>query len=169
MSTRLIISPETGEQIDELFEGDRILRKSSIDQFKQANEMVWNYKSFFKGNCEELKLLIPTLDIYERAILLSILPYVNYSDCLICHSNKREIGLNDIAELSGIGKRKVMTCLDSLIKKDILYKGKNSRTNQYFINPWLVSKGSMANYVLMTMFKNYKIKTRNNVMWKELL
>jgi len=38
---------------------------------------------------------------------------------------------------------------------------------QYFINPWIGSRGSKLNKVLRTMFKNYYIRTIGKK-WSEL-
>ena len=62
---------------------------------------------------------------------------------------------------------KLSKVIRSLIDKDILYKGKNSKNVQYFVNPWLFCKGNRINKVLKTMFENYKIRTYG-VRWGEL-
>jgi hypothetical protein len=54
-----------------------------------------------------------------------------------------------------------------LLKKDIIYRGKNSENNQWFVNPWLFSRGSTINKVLKTMFQNYHIRTKG-CRWKDL-
>jgi len=56
--------------------------------------------------------------------------------------------------------------IKSLAKKDIIYRGKNSKNRQYFVNPWLFCKGNRINKVLKTMFKNYRIKILGGKQWK---
>ena len=108
------------------------------------------------------------LDVYEKAFLYSIVPFVGYEDCCLKYSNGTELDMNAMVRISGISKRKMQDVVKGLIDKDILYRGKNSKTYQYFVNPWLFCKGNVINKVLKSMFKNYKIKTLNNVMWKDL-
>ena len=71
-------------------------------------------------------------------------------------------------EISGISKGKISSVINGLVEKDILYKGKNSRNVQYFVNPWLFCKGNRINKVLKTMFKNYEIRTMDKTKWKDL-
>ena len=109
-----------------------------------------------------------SLDVYEKAFLFSIVPYTGYEDCCLKHDNGIELRFDTLVEISGISKGKLSQVINSLAEKDILYKGKNSNMTQYFVNPWLFSKGSGINTVLKTMFKNYKVQIRNATEWKNL-
>lgn len=164
---------QNGEIINEIRKGDRILRKESIDSFKrrkiEAEEyQKWKIKSFCKGNIEELRKTMQDLDVYEKAFLFSILPYIGYENCCLEYSNGVELRFESLVEISGISKGKLSSVLNGLIEKDILYKGKNSNMTQYFVNPWLFCKGNRINKVLKTMFKNYKIQIKNGMKWKDL-
>lgn len=81
-----------------------------------------------------MKLISKELDKNEKAVLLSVLPCVQYSTCLICHVNGKSIGTEDMAEITGLGRSATYDTLASLVEKDILYRGKNSREVQYFAN-----------------------------------
>jgi DNA-binding MarR family transcriptional regulator len=165
MGERYIINPETGEKVSQLNEGDRILRKQSLDRLE--NYQTWNIKHFYKGNIEELKELNKELTISEAGFLFKMIPYINYSDCLICHANGRDINQQDLCDITGLSRTRVHEIIKDLIDKDVLYKGKNSKSLQYFVNPWLFARGNTINKVLKSMFKNYKIKVLN-VKWKNL-
>ncbi len=108
------------------------------------------------------------LDTYEKAFLYTIAPYVGYEDCCIKNINGKELDMDDFVGLSGMSRDKAYRTIKSLIGKDILYKGKNSKNVQYFVNPWLFSRGTRVNKVLKRMFKNYRIRTKNNIKWSEL-
>ena len=108
------------------------------------------------------------LDVYEKAFLFSIVPYIGYENCCLQHSNGNELKFDALVEISQISKGKLSSVINGLIEKDILYKGKNSNMTQYFVNPWLFCKGNRINRVLRTMFKNYKIQTKNGIKWKDL-
>jgi hypothetical protein len=164
---RLIVEEQTGEITSSLGAGDRILRAKSIEKLKTTDK--WNTGGFSKVNGEELKLLNPTLSTSERSVLLSLLPYVSYSSCLIQHSNGRDINLDGIVKLSGMSYNTVLAAVDSLITRDIIYKGKNSKGNQFFINPWIAYKGNTINKVLFDMFRNYRILSKGGRMWKEIV
>lgn len=146
-------------------EKQAIKRQEEIDEGQYDR---WIVDTFYKGNVPELKAIMKELDTYEKALLYSVAPYIGYEDCCIRHTNGKELNVEDVAELSGMSRNKAFEVVKGLIEKDILYKGKNSKNVQYFVNPWLFSKGTRVNRVLKRMFKNYRIRTKNNVKWGEL-
>jgi len=107
------------------------------------------------------------LNVYEKAFLYAIAPYVGYEDCCIKYDNGKELNFNTLSDITGISTGKLSEVIKGLIDKDILYKGKNSKNVQYFVNPWLFCKGNRINKVLKTMFKNYYIRTLGKK-WSEL-
>jgi hypothetical protein len=72
-----------------------------------------------------------------------------------------------LVEITGLSRGAVYDAINSLIRKDIIYKGRNSKNRQYFVNPWLFCKGNRINKVLKTMFKNYRIRVLGGVKWKD--
>lgn len=163
----ILVSPDTGEKVGEILEGDVILRKNSIDYL--SSYRVWKVEHFYKGNAAEMKKLMEELTPSEKALLFSIAVYVGYEDCCLKHDNGNELTTNDLIRLSGLGRSTTFETINSLIQKDILYKGRNSSKNrQYFINPWIFCKGNRINKVLKTMFKNYKIRVLGGMQWKNI-
>lgn len=166
----LIVNAQTGEVTGELHAGDRILRKRSLEHLKEQSDTFqeWHLESFYKGNSAELKKIMPELSIYEKGFILAVAAYVGYDDCCIKHPNGNDIGTEDLIKITGLGRSKMFETIDSLVKKDIIYRGKNSRGRQYFMNPWLFCKGNRINRVLQTMFKNYRIRVMGGVRWKDI-
>ena len=159
------IYDESNNFIGELNEGDKILRKSSIEFL--GDYEIWIVNRFYKGNIDEIEKLLKELTIGEKALLFSIVPFIGYNDCCIKYKNGSCMNLEDIVKKTYISKATVIKAVNSLIKKDILYKGKNSKNIQLFINPWLFCKGNRINKVLKTMFKNYRIKVMNDIKWED--
>lgn len=155
-----------GECISELFEGDRIVRKKSVDYLQTTYE--WKIEHFYKGHIEEIRKVLFDLSMPEKAFLFSVATYVGYEDCCLKYDNGKELAFSDIIEITGMSKGQVSATINSLIKKDILYKGKNSQQRQYFVNPWLFCKGNRINKVLATMFSNYRIRILDNKQWKTI-
>lgn len=156
-----------GEIITEMYEGDRILRKKSVEYLEITQE--WKMEHFYKGHITEMRKTMSELNTYEKAFLYSIATYVGYEDCCLKHDNGNELTFDDLVLLSGMSRSKVSEVINSLIKKDILYKGRNSSSNkQYFMNPWLFCKGHRINKVLATMFKNYHIRVLGGKQWKNV-
>jgi DNA-binding MarR family transcriptional regulator len=166
--SNIIMNTKTGEIDKEIKDGDiiKVIRKESLDYLDTYE--TWVVERFFKGNISEIEKLLTELTIGEKALLFFIVPFIGYNDCCIKHRNNSCMNIEDIIQKTGISKPTVHKSINSLIKKDILYKGKNSKEVQIFINPWLFCKGNRINKVLKTMFKNYKIKVMNNTKWKDL-
>jgi hypothetical protein len=155
-----------GKKIGVINKGDRIIRNQTLEYLELTHE--WNLESFYKGHIGEIRKVLLDLDIYEKAFLMSITPYVGYEDCCIKYDNGNTIGTEDMIKLSGLKRARTYETIKSLIKKDIIYKGKNSKEKQYFINPWLFCKGHRINKVLQTMFQNYKVRVLGGVPWKNI-
>ena len=161
----LVVS-EDGEILTTIEPGDRILRKKSVEHLKELQE--WNISHFYKGNIDENRKQLEFLSVYERSFLYTIATYIGYEDCCIKHDNGKPLNFDTLVSLSGMARKKCSEVINSLIKKDILYKGRNSSGLQYFVNPWMFSKGKNIQRVLKTMFRNYKVRVRNNQRWGDL-
>lgn len=158
---------DDGEVVDIMNETDRVLRGKSVEYLQKFQ--VWNLQNFFKGNTNEMKEINKILDVTERAFLFSVMPYVCYYDCHLIDDDGEDIGTEKLVEISGLSRSVVYRTIESLISKDLIYRGKNSsKTRQYFLNPWIVYKGDKIECVLKTMFKNYHVKIKGNKRWRDL-
>lgn len=162
----IIIDPDTGLQTGYIAEGDKIIRKASMDYLNNTDE--WRIESFVKGHTAELKKWMDDLSSLDKAFLFSVAPYISYDDCHLQHLNGNDITTSDLIDVVSLDKTRLHQVINSLISKDILYKGKNSKNRQYFVNPWLFCKGNRINRVLKTMFKNYRIRVLGGVRWCDL-
>jgi len=163
---RYLINLETGELTDALEEGDSILRNGSKEHLKSRSTIPM--KSFVKLNSDELARVMPELTTNERAVFITMIPYVSYMSCCLTYKNGVNIELEDIAKLSFSSRATTIKAVESLVKKNIFYKGKNGKGNQYFVNPWLVNKGMTIDSVLKEMFKHYRIRSKGGVKWENL-
>lgn len=172
-----VVSPETGEIYTEIFEGDSILRggsKKALKKIKEKKEakiietLVWDMSNFMKMNTMEMRLWMKDLSQNEKVFLFSIVPYVSYDDCHLQDVGGEDMGTEDLVKIVGISRSVTYKTIESLLKKDIIYKGKNSKNKQYFVNPWLFCKGNRINKVLKTMFQNYKIRILGDKRWKDV-
>lgn len=163
-----IVDLETGEIINKAKKGDKvkITRKESIEYLSQFQ--TWKIEHFYKGHTDEIRKLMNELSTNEKAFLFSVAPYVGYDDCCLKYPNGNDIITKHLIDITGLSKNRLYKTVKSLVKKDIIYKGENSKTRQYFINPWLFCKGHRVNKVLKTMFKNYKIRIYGNTKWMDL-
>ena len=164
---RYSIVDENGEIVGSLNEGDRIIRKKSVDML--CDTQVWDIKHFYKGNIDEVRKQNGNLDVYEKALIYSIATYIGYEDCCLKHDNGKQLDFDGIVGISGMSRGKVSSTMNSLVAKDIMYKGKNSKGIQYFVNPWLFCKGKRINKVLKSMFRNYRIQVLGGTKWEEIM
>ena len=162
---RAIINTETGEVIGTIGTGDRIVRAESINRLKSKTSDYTNH--FIKANEEEGRLVLGELDSKEKVVLFTLQYYVSYESGLLRYSNGKDIGFSEMVDIIGMSRGTLSKVIDGLIAKDILYKGRNSHRVQYFMNPWLFSKGEY-NPTLKDMFGNYIIRSKGNVRWKDL-
>lgn len=125
----LVVSPETGEVLTEIGPGDRIVRKKSLEYLERVKE--WRIEHFYKGNLKEISKWLKDLTPNEKAILFTISPYVGYEDCCLKQENGDMLTFDFIVEMSGLSRGTVSFSINTLIKKDILYRGRNSRERQY--------------------------------------
>lgn len=163
---KLLVMESSGEVLTELEKGDRIIRKKSADYL--AGIRVWNIDHFYKGHLPEIRKWMKELSPYEKALIFTVSPYVGYEDCCLKKENGDMFRFKDMVENSCMARRTVARALSGLLEKDILYRGKNSKERQYFMNPWLFSRGHRINSILKTMFQNYRIKVCQGVRWKNL-
>ena len=163
---RAVVDVNTGEILDHICKGDRILRGKSAEFLSNTTKM--NVKSFVKLNIDEVTLVLPTLTSSEQAMLINLIPYMSYRSCCLQYSNGRDINLDSIVSITKMSRNTVIKAIEGLISKDILYKGRNSKNNQYFVNPWIANKGMVVDNVLRQMFKNYRIKSLGNIKWDNL-
>lgn len=161
-----VVDNESGEVLTDLYQGDRILRKRSIEKLKEVRD--WKIEHFYKGNLREIAKWMKDLSTNERAMLFTLTPYMGFDDCCLKKENGEMVTFDFIASISDMGRATVSRTINLLIKKDILYRGKNSKERQYFINPWLFCKGNRINNILQTMFRNYKIRVCQNIKWGNL-
>ena len=168
--------------------GDRVVRKKSLEYLAKKEkfgkeQIVENIKEvqkdgstymncltniFTKADTKEFKLVLKELNVYEKAMILSLVPYIGYEDCAVKKDNGSPLNVKDLAEISGMSERKAFDVINSLKDKEMVYRGKNGTETQYFVNPWLLSKGNKLNKVLKYMFRNYKIRSKDGIMWKDL-
>ena len=125
--------------------GDRIVRKTSIDYFKDTKEIK---KRFIKVNDKAINLL----NKYGKYLCL-LLKYVGYMDGVLRFNNGIYLTNKNISKIFGINERNTINILNDLIKEDVIHKHKNKNKNYYIFNPWIASKGKRVSIDLYNEFK----------------
>ncbi len=151
-----IVSDATGEIIDELHEGDRIVRGNSTDYLNQTIEMEKD-KRFLKIYDTTFSLLADEpLTGNQWRIIATLSTHFQYGSGLVAFSNGVPLTPNHICQLTNVSRSTVFDTLDILVKKRILAKTKVGNDVKYFINPYLFCRGNRINKTLHSMFKDSK-------------
>jgi len=156
---RVIVNTGTGEIVGRIGEGDRIVKAKTIEFLNETQ--VWRIEKFYKGSVGEIQKLLPELSSIEREFLFCASVYVGYEDCCLRYENGNVLDAGKMSEIMRVSKSTIYRVLNSLRKKDIIFKGKNSEGDMYFMNPWICCRGNRINSVLKAMFKNYRIRVIN--------
>lgn len=169
-----IVEEFNGKRIVGLNDGDRVVRKASIEYFKNKKEQyvvknVGGYynclsETFTKVNIEEMRLLLGALDVCECCFLFAVLPYVGYLDCKIRYDNGKCLSVKDFVRLTNMSSSKVYKVIKSLEDKAVICKVKK----EYYVNPWLFSRGNKIDKCLKGMFGEYEIRCKDMVRWNDL-
>jgi len=170
------ITDVNGNIVKPVYVGDRIQSGKSLENFKNkkmrevaaeksGDKQEWNLEHFFKGHIPEIRELMKSLNVNQKAFLFSIATYVGYEDCCIKYDNGKCFDFDDLVLVSGLSRGTVSKVVNELRDADIIYKGFNSKGIQYFMNPWIYCKGIRINAVLKTMFKNYHVRVLGGKQW----
>lgn len=169
------MSPD-GEIIGVISVGDMVIHKSSIIAYKANQNRTyesdeprtnWKLNKFSMVNTIELELLLPELTPNERNMLISIIPYVSYSSCILAYRNKKHIDIAGLIKITGMSRSVVYATIKSLGRKRLLCRYILDDGFEFIVNPWLVSKGKQINNTLKGIFKDYHIRVLNK-RWGDL-
>ena len=129
-----------------------------------------SHKTFIKNNHIEFREVIKELDLYEKAVLLGMLNYIEYRSNCVVVGGKHCITVEEISGLAGISERKTYDVLRTLMKKHLIAKANVGERNrfQYYMNPWIAVRGNLINATLKEMFAEYPIRTKGMTKWKDL-
>lgn len=145
---------ENGEVIDEINDGvdivkvnygDRVLRKKTIDYFKES--MVLKHK-FVKANDQALY----NTSNYAKYIN-KLLIFVGYMDGILKFSNGVYLRNKHLSQIFNINTRNTNRIMNELVKQDIVHKHKKDKANFYTFNPWIACRGKRIDIDLYNEFK----------------
>jgi hypothetical protein len=153
-----IINTDTGEIIDYVNEGDTIFRKESKD-FLLGKAKI-KYDSFGIYDDAELQALSEELDVFTFGVIAKLMCHLKYESNMLAYKNGKPITAEGMAKMLKISRAKTYSVISKLIDLDVICKVKNSRENQYYMNPFLAYRGKYVQKVLSDMFRNYKRRAK---------
>lgn len=151
-----IVVRDTGEIVSGLNEGDRIMRKKSLDFLENTVEILPD-ASYIKAYIKPLARLAEVATGPEMLMTFYLLQYLSYESGMLTHANGRILTRSQIASELGQSERQVDRTLDKLRENEVLKKVLGAKREVTIIlNPWLFMKGTRINKTLYNMFKNSK-------------
>lgn len=148
---RVVIDSETGEILDELYGGDRVLKSNSINYLKGVS----NFKDidFVKTNKVFYKCFFE-LSFVELRAFLYISQYARFETNLVAYENGKIFDIKELAEALNISLRQTQRVLASLCDKEYICRVKSGKKFAYYINPFICKRGSKVKTELIKMFEN---------------
>ena len=150
---KAITNLETGEIIDELEEGDCILRGrskeklQSLIQINKGKQYVKVYvDSFMKLPTDE------SLSPSDMSVMFTLIPYIRYETGLIAYDNGKYINQEGVVSLSGLSEKTALCSVEKLVKKKILAKVRTGKEVKFYANPYIFMRGKMVNKTLHSIF-----------------
>lgn len=114
-----VVNPETGEIVNKLSEGDKIVRK---EQSEYQQQYVINFnkgKSFVKLYDETLEILSERLTPTEFLLVVRLAKHVSYKDSILRYNGKI-MTMQDISDTLKIDYGTIRRLIPSLVRKGIL-------------------------------------------------
>lgn len=158
-----IVNTSTGEIINEVFPGDRIVRKNSVDFLarRQDDFQKRNFEKFDMYKSGDFIKIVDTnmknLDFTEQEayLMMKLSSYVPYNGMALCHDNGKPLTKKQIIDILGWSTSKFEHVLIDTTKKNIFKSVRNTETkkNEYFLNPTLLMRGVQIDKSVKKMFE----------------
>lgn len=150
---RFICDYETGADAGEMYPGDRITRKKSIDYLESTTEILKD-EAYIKMYNRPMFSLARSLTGSELQMVYFLLPFLSYESGMLKTRNGQPLARKQISGKTGLSINTVDRLLQGLKEKQIIGRNVVGREVQYFMNPYLFMRGKRINKTLHDMFKN---------------
>jgi DNA-binding transcriptional ArsR family regulator len=155
---RAIFDIDTGEYIDTLHTGDRIVRKSVIDRLHDLpvdeSKMCFQNGDWGKAYDEALsKLAKLNLIAIEYKMILLFIPLIKINSGLLAYGNYKPVNMKWIETELNITRNTVSKTIKRLLDLRIISENYSGKEKIYFFNPYIYQKGRYINKTLFEMFK----------------
>lgn len=138
----------------ELNEGDRIVRKKSIEYLKNTDELQKTemYVKFFLKSASVLAR--EKMSSTAMSVCLEMLQYIRYDTGYLAYENGIKLTLEDIKnKCNFISSASAVRAIDELVDKKIFARVKTGKENNYLVNPYIFMRGARVNKTLSKTFE----------------
>lgn len=156
----IVINPDSGEIIDKINVGDRIIRENSTKQIEKYKLNFNKGVSFLKIYDKSLQMMSETLSQSEMSCAMTLVRFISYEDCILKEPDGRAIQLKDFKDIFGLSYDRSRKIISSLVSKGVLGKfetgyreNPNKRFKCYVFNPYIATKGTRVNKEVIGLFQ----------------
>ena len=147
-----LIDSETGEVINTISSGDKILRAGSSEYL--INTIPLEHGPYIKVYTKTMFQVAKRLDGVTMQLLNLLMTFISYESGILEYSNGRPLTRNSIIDISGLHKCTVDNCLKKLVDNKILGRHKTGRFTHYTANPFIFMKGRRVSKTLYKFFED---------------
>ena len=152
---RVVINPDTGEIVGELKDGDRILRKESVDHLEKFE--VVSYPQYTKLRKMTSKVLnVCNLSGAETIIFLTLAECADYKTQIAKHENGKMITRDNLVDMLGMNYQTVKRSISKLVKNGLIVEANTEFGRVFIVNPYLICKGNKTYKTVTELFKEKK-------------
>lgn len=143
----IIDTIESMDKYTKLDDGDKIIRRRSIESFKDTVEIKYH---FIKINPQFYG------EIASKYSILNVLvKYIGFMDGILVYQNGKKVKMKDVYKICDVSKSTAKRQLKGLFEEDILHKIKDIEENQTYLilNPYIAFIGRRVCTSLFDEFK----------------
>ena len=159
---------EYGEILNEIYEGDKIVRQEQ-NEYKKTHIIGFKKKeAFVKVFTNPITALFKELPTKEFAVTMALMPFISYNDGILRYNNKIVDG-KTISDILGENYETFKRIITSLIKKDILKRVErpsdtyaNKTKKCLVVNPYIFLRGQDIEKEIVSLFSGSKWANTEN-------
>jgi predicted transcriptional regulator len=148
-----LVDSETGEVLNILNEGDKILRAESIEYLTQTVDMK-DHGPYVKVYTKTMFQVAKRLDGVTNQLLNLMISFISYDDGILQHSNGKPLTRQNIIDMSGLNEKTVDKAIKKLVDNKILGRHKTGKAIHYTANPFIFMKGRRISKTLYKFFED---------------
>ena len=134
------------DNLYEVEEGDRILRRKNLDEIDKQVEIKMRFA--------KVNYVVYGDIAYKYPVFLKMLKFIGYRSGKLMYRNGYPVNRRNLAKVCGVSSATINRQLKGLIDDDVIKVVREGRNAAYFVNPYVVHLGKKVNFSLYDMFKD---------------
>lgn len=150
---RTVINPDTGEVTTELHEGDRIVRASSMEAFREL-ESAPKGETFTKLYHKVIPLMAECrLTSAELFVFMYLASNLRYISNVAKYRNGKLVTRDNLQRDLNLSESTVKRSIYRLVKSGLIVEAHTIEGKVFVVNPFVVSVGDKINKTVYDLFR----------------